>query len=101
MSVEFSKLTVELSPSTKLGFTSMFVVPVAAWQVHATGWDLYRHAKNEAAAESNRALAETHILAIANSFMSDDPLRRSFLSASPVRRVLDKAPTTALAQGRL
>ena len=72
-------------------------VPVAAWQVHSTAWDFYRHAKNEAAAERNRALAETHILAIGNSFTSDDPLRRSFLSAAPVRRVLDKAP--ALAHG--
>ena len=58
---------------------------------------IYRHAKNEAAAEHNRSLSENHILAIANSFTSDDPLRGSFLSAPPVRRVLDKAPTLALA----
>jgi tetratricopeptide (TPR) repeat protein len=74
-----------------LSIVESFAVPVAAWQVHATAWDFYRHAKNEAAAESNRAFAEAHILAIANSFISDDPLRRSFLSAPPVRRVLDKA----------
>jgi DNA-binding winged helix-turn-helix (wHTH) protein/tetratricopeptide (TPR) repeat protein len=84
-----------------LSIVERFVVPVAAWQVHATAWDFYRHAKNDAAAESNRASAEAHILAIANSFIGDDPLRRSFLSAPSARRVLDKAPTTALAQGRL
>ena len=84
-----------------LSIVERFVVPVAAWQVHATAWDFYRHAKNDTAAESNRASAEAHILAIANSFTSDDPLRRSFLSAPSARRVLDKAPTTALAQGRL
>jgi len=80
-----------------LSIVERFEVPVAAWQVHATAWDFYRHAKNEEAAESNRAFAEAHILAIANSFMSDEPLRRSFLSAPRVRRVLDKEPTAALA----
>jgi tetratricopeptide (TPR) repeat protein len=84
-----------------LSIVERFVVPVAAWQVHATAWDFYRHAKNDAAAESNRASAEAHILAIANSFTSDDPLRRSFLSAPSARRVLDKAPTPALAHGRI
>jgi hypothetical protein len=84
-----------------LSIVESFAVPVAAWQVHATAWDLYRHAKNDVAAERNRASAEAHILAIANSFLSDDPLRRSFLSAPPVRRVLEKAPTPALAHGRI
>jgi len=82
-----------------LSLVEQFDIPVAAWQVHSTAWDFYRHAKNEAAAEHNRSLAENHILAIANSFTSDDPLRRSFLSAPPVRRVLAKAPTPALAHG--
>jgi len=83
-----------------LSIVESFAVPVAAWQVHATGWDFYRLAKNDGAAERNRASAEAHILAIANSFVSDDPLRRSFLSAPPVRRVLAKAPTPALAHVR-
>jgi tetratricopeptide (TPR) repeat protein len=82
-----------------LSVVECFAVPVAAWQVHATAWDFYRHAKNDAAAESNRAFAEAHILAIVNSFTSDEPLRGIFLSAAPVRRVLDKAPTPALAHG--
>ena len=73
-----------------LAIVKKFEAPVAAWQVHAPAWDLYRHAKNEAAAESNRALAESLILAIANSFTSDDPIRRSFLSAPPVQRILDQ-----------
>src|SRR5262249_41041945 len=45
-----------------LSIVGRFEVPVAAWQVHSTTWDFYRYAKNEAAAECNRALAETHIL---------------------------------------
>src|SRR5262252_5401502 len=83
-----------------LSIVESFAVPVAAWQVHATGWDFYWLVNNAAAAERNRASAEAHILAIANSFVSDDPLRRSFLSAPPVRRVLAKAPTPALAHVR-
>jgi tetratricopeptide (TPR) repeat protein len=83
-----------------LSVVESFAVPVAAWQVHATAWDFYRHLKNEAAAEGNRASAEAHIFAIANSFTGDDPLRGTFLSAPSARRVLDKAPT-ALAHGRL
>jgi hypothetical protein len=84
-----------------LSIVESFAVPVAAWQVHATAWDFYRHAKNQAAAESNRAAAEAHIFAIANSFMSDDPLRRLFLSAPRVRRVLDKEPCPVVVRGRV
>ena len=72
-----------------LSLVKNFAVPVAAWQVHATAWDLYQHVENEDAAENNRVCAETQLLAIANSFASDDPLRTSFTSATPVRRVFD------------
>ena len=84
-----------------LSIVQKFQVPVAAWQVHATAWDFNRHAKHEETAESNRALAEAHILAIANSFLSDEPLRRSFLSAPRVRRVLDKEPSPVVVRGRV
>jgi len=76
-----------------LALAESFEVPVAAWQVHSTAWELYRHLNDEVVAERNRGLAKMHILTIANSFTSDAPLRKSFLSAPLVRRVLDKAPT--------
>jgi tetratricopeptide (TPR) repeat protein len=82
-----------------LSIVERFEIPVAAWQVHSTAWNYYQHAKNEAAAERYRALAETHILGIANSFPKDDPLRESFLSAPPVRRILEKTSTPMLAHG--
>jgi hypothetical protein len=66
-------------------------IPAAAWQVHATAWDLCSHARDEEAGETHRARAEAHILAIADSFPPDEPLRQSFLSAAPIRRVL-RAP---------
>jgi len=78
-----------------------FEVPVAAWRVHATACDLYLHAKDDKAAETHRACAEAHILAIANSFAPDEPLRQSFLAAAPVRRILSNRKTrnTSLAPG--
>jgi tetratricopeptide (TPR) repeat protein len=71
-----------------LAIVDKFGVLVAAWQVHATAWQLYRHDKEDKVAETNRANAEACILKIANSFASDEPLRASFLSAPPVARVL-------------
>jgi DNA-binding winged helix-turn-helix (wHTH) protein/tetratricopeptide (TPR) repeat protein len=65
-----------------------FEIPTTAWRVHATRSDLYRQAKDETAAEAQRARAEAIILALANSFASADPLRHTFLSAPPVRRIL-------------
>jgi DNA-binding winged helix-turn-helix (wHTH) protein/tetratricopeptide (TPR) repeat protein len=78
-----------------------FEVPVAAWRVHATAWDLYLHAKDDKEAETHRACAEAHILTIANSFATDEPLRQSFLAAAPVRRILSNRKTrnTSLALG--
>jgi len=65
-----------------------FEVLVAAWQVHATAWQFYRHTKEDKPAEASRGRAEACILKIANSFARDEPLRASFLSAPAVARVL-------------
>jgi hypothetical protein len=64
-------------------------IPVTAWRVHATAWDLQRHLKNVKSAESHRNRAEAEILTLANSFEPDEPLRQSFLAAAPVRQILD------------
>jgi DNA-binding winged helix-turn-helix (wHTH) protein/tetratricopeptide (TPR) repeat protein len=71
-----------------LAILKEFVVPVAAWQIHARARDLYLHAADEETAQTHRALAESHILTIANSFSSGEPLREIFLTADPVRRIL-------------
>jgi tetratricopeptide (TPR) repeat protein len=65
-----------------------FEIPTTAWRVHATRSDLYRQTKDETAAEAERARAEAIILTLASSFTPDDPLRRSFLAATPIRRIL-------------
>ncbi|MEO8753840.1 MAG: AAA family ATPase, partial [Casimicrobiaceae bacterium] len=64
-----------------------FEIPTTAWRVHATRADVYRHAKDEAAADAHRARAEAIALALADSFAPDDPLRQVFLNAAPVRRI--------------
>jgi DNA-binding winged helix-turn-helix (wHTH) protein/tetratricopeptide (TPR) repeat protein len=64
-----------------------FEIPTTAWRVHATRSDLYRHAKNDTAAETHRARAEALILGLANSFAPDEPLRDVFLAGAMVRRI--------------
>jgi hypothetical protein len=71
-----------------LAIVEKFEVLVAAWQVHATAWQLYLHSRDDKPAEANRERAEACILKIANSFARDEPLRASFLSALPIARVL-------------
>jgi tetratricopeptide (TPR) repeat protein len=64
-----------------------FEIPTTAWRVHATRSDLYRHAKNDAAAETHRARAEALILGLANSFAPGEPLRDVFLAGAMVGRI--------------
>jgi tetratricopeptide (TPR) repeat protein len=71
-----------------LAVLQRFEIPTTAWRVHATRSDLCRQAKNEAAAETERARAEAIILALANSFAPNDPLRDAFLAAPEVRGIL-------------
>ena len=71
-----------------LAVLERFDVPTVAWRLHATRSELYRRSRNGDAAEVHRARAERVILSLANSFEPDEPLRRSFLAAGPVRRLL-------------
>lgn len=65
-----------------------FDVPVAAWRVHATAWQLYRSQQRHSEAEMHRERAEENIFRIADSFPADEPLRASFLSAAPIAHIL-------------
>jgi DNA-binding winged helix-turn-helix (wHTH) protein/tetratricopeptide (TPR) repeat protein len=78
-----------------LALLERFAIPTTAWRVHATRWDLCRHAKDDTAGETHRARAESIILALANSFAPEEPLRQTFLAAAPIRRILrSQAGTT-------
>ena len=71
-----------------LAIVDKFEILVAAWQVYGTAWQLHQRVKEHKTAETNRRRAETCILSIANSFAADEPLRTTFLSATPVRLIL-------------
>jgi hypothetical protein len=64
-----------------------FEVPLAAWRVHATAAEVYELARNKEVAEHHRQLSRVTILRLANS-LGPEPLRRTFLSAAPVRKVI-------------
>jgi len=80
-----------------------FDVPMAAWQVHEAGWDLYRELQQADKAEQHRRKAEVAIRSLADSFPLDEPLRETFLTASRVCRILsessaERAPLPARAK---
>jgi DNA-binding winged helix-turn-helix (wHTH) protein/tetratricopeptide (TPR) repeat protein len=71
-----------------LAVVKRFPIPMAAWRLYATRAELHRRAKKEKAAEADRRRTETILLSLADSFESDEPLRRSFLAAGPVQRIV-------------
>jgi DNA-binding winged helix-turn-helix (wHTH) protein/tetratricopeptide (TPR) repeat protein len=80
-----------------LSILAKFEIPMAAWRLHGTAWDLYSQLKKDKAAEAHRKRAEAQILKLVNSLMPEEPLRATFLAAVPVRRILgekvvDKVP---------
>ncbi|HEU5293401.1 MAG TPA: hypothetical protein VFU71_01305, partial [Burkholderiaceae bacterium] len=71
-------------------------VPTVAWQVHATAARVLGRGKAAgAAALSHRAHAVSCITELANTFAPDEPLRALFLSAAPVRQIVDSQQDAA------
>jgi tetratricopeptide (TPR) repeat protein len=67
-----------------------FEVPLAAWQVHATAAHIDEESRNLESARSHRAISRATILRLANSLPEEEPLRKIFLSAPAVARVLSR-----------
>src|SRR5271157_2053456 len=65
-----------------------YEVPLAHWRVHATAAELHRRLGNRDSADSHRELSRATILKLANSLPSDVPLRKTFLSAPVVSKIL-------------
>jgi DNA-binding winged helix-turn-helix (wHTH) protein len=83
---------IEKALSTMEGFD----LPLAAWRVHASAAELYEGREDGEQAQHHRDLSRAGILRLANSLPADEPLRRVFLSAQSVRKVLrDHDPTNA------
>jgi DNA-binding winged helix-turn-helix (wHTH) protein/tetratricopeptide (TPR) repeat protein len=73
-----------------LAILDRFDIPVAAWQVHRTAGDLYADVRDRERAKRHRARAKEVIMRLADSFEQGEPLRESFLTAAPVRRILER-----------
>jgi DNA-binding winged helix-turn-helix (wHTH) protein/tetratricopeptide (TPR) repeat protein len=82
--------------SSALEAMGNYAVPLAAWRVHGTAWELYQSAGDRDLAERHRALSRDTIMKLANSLPLDAALREIFLSAPIVRKVLaDPSERTA------
>ena len=73
-----------------LAIIDEFDIPVTAWRVHSSAWDLYRGVGDRERASRHRSRAKELIMSIADSFAHDEPLRLSLLTAPPVRRIFEQ-----------
>lgn len=65
-----------------------FEIPLAAWRIHATAFELYRKSSNRDLAEHHLALSRETVMKLANSLLPEEPLRQTFLSAPTIRKIL-------------
>jgi DNA-binding winged helix-turn-helix (wHTH) protein len=77
---------IEKAVRTVLGFE----VPVATWQVHATAAVIEEESGNLESARRHREVSRAMILRLASSLPEEEPLRKIFLSAPVVARVLHR-----------
>jgi DNA-binding winged helix-turn-helix (wHTH) protein/tetratricopeptide (TPR) repeat protein len=68
-----------------------FDIPVAAWHVHRTAWDVCRDEGDSERAAAHRAKAKQLVMSLVDSFEHSEPLRESLLTAAPVRRLFGEA----------
>jgi len=71
-----------------LAIVTKLDIPATAWRVHATRADLAARVGDDVAAEQHRTRAEAVVLALAQSLDPEEPLRDTFLSSPPVRRIV-------------
>jgi len=65
-----------------------YEVPLAHWRAHATAYELYQRMKQRDAAKKHRELSRATIMKLVNSLPVEEPLRRIFLSAPAIRKIL-------------
>jgi hypothetical protein len=73
-----------------------YQVPLAAWRVHATAFELFQNSGDRDLAHSHLTLRCDTIMKLANSLPAEEPLRQTFLSAPAIRRILDDRETPYL-----
>ncbi len=65
-----------------------FELPMAAWRVHATAFELCRNSGDQDSADPQLALSRETIMKLANSLPAEEPLRQIYLSAPMIRNIL-------------
>jgi predicted ATPase len=65
-----------------------FEVPLAAWRVHATASELCQNSGNQDLSEHHMTLSRETVIKLANSLPAEGPLRRTYLSAPVVQKIL-------------
>jgi hypothetical protein len=65
-----------------------FEVPLAGWRVHATAAEVFRRAEKTKSSQRHGEISRVAILKLANSLAPEDPLRKTFLSALSVTKIL-------------
>jgi len=73
-----------------------FEVPLAHWRVHATAAELHRRLEDQYLANNHLELSRATIHQLANSLALDEPLRKAFLSAPTIRKILDNGEVPRL-----
>jgi hypothetical protein len=73
-----------------------FEVPLAAWRVHATAFELYQNSGDRDLAERHLALSRDMVMKLANSMSAEEPFRQIFLSAPMVRKILGDRETPSV-----
>jgi hypothetical protein len=66
-----------------------YEVPLAHWRVHATAANLHKLRGNGELANSHREISRVTIMKLADSLPANESLRRSFLAAPIIRKILD------------
>ncbi len=74
-----------------LEIVSKFDIPSVAWRVYGTAGDLYRRVGEREKAREYRGCAQKVIQQLEASLAPEEPLRRSLLSAAPVREIFGYA----------
>ena len=77
-----------------------FDVPLVAWRIHATAWDVFLEI-NDSRAATHRSHAEAGVLDLARSLHGVESLQRSFLLARNVNRLLDHSAQRTTSGGLL
>jgi hypothetical protein len=71
-----------------LGTIEGFEVPLASWRVHATAAEVSQRAGDTESSQRHGEISRVAILKLANSLAPEDPLRKTFVSALSVSKIL-------------